>query len=223
MPSRSANASTQDGRSINIFYHPKAASMLSNNIYAEYLLNIRQVTVYATLPTPTTKDTSVSVTSEGRTLELRHDGEFVMIQLPAKVHDDAHSKDLKIGSKDLSFRFKVALGDQSQSLIKEDNSKRLAADLEEGTQVACLKCAATLVDAITQWKDLPSWGWADMMDFWHCHKPSMPHSQDVLAADNKGYAAGNTIGPAAGVGLLDVSHFLLHPSNCTGITVRSFF
>ena len=61
-----------------------------------------------------------------------------------------------------------------------------------------------------------------MMDFWHCHKPTLSDGNVVFTGADKGYAADNAIGPAPHVALVDNSHFLLHPPDCTGVRVSCF-
>lgn len=62
------------------------------------------------------------------------------------------------------------------------------------------------------WKDLPSGNWADMMDFWHCHKPETEFKQ--TDAGNKyvglqgGYAA------VEGTALVELTYFLVAKGNC---------
>ncbi|KAI4177981.1 MAG: hypothetical protein LQ343_000065 [Gyalolechia ehrenbergii] len=69
------------------------------------------------------------------------------------------------------------------------------------------------------WKDLPSENWAEMMDFWHCHKPdtddTIYHYQDGLS---KGYGAASTIESIAGVGLLDPMYLLLSHDDVNVVT-----
>lgn len=188
-------------------------------LYAEYLLNIRQVTVFATLPSSASVHTIVNLTSGGQTLELTHNSELTTIHLPAAVCDEVRPETPRLGFKNLSFRFPIESGGRGKIFTNSESPQWLAPNIEQGAQISCLKCENTLADAIREWKDLPSGGWAEMMDFWHCHKPSAPTGEKASMANAKGYAAGNAIGPAAGVGLVDVTHFLLHPSNCPGIEV----
>ncbi|RAK78706.1 HECT-type E3 ubiquitin transferase [Aspergillus fijiensis CBS 313.89] len=52
-----------------------------------------------------------------------------------------------------------------------------APDMRPGTRVRCRRCESVVLDQPARsaegwvWKDLPSGNWAEMMDFWHCHKP----------------------------------------------------
>ncbi|KAL8749718.1 MAG: hypothetical protein Q9184_006697 [Pyrenodesmia sp. 2 TL-2023] len=91
--------------------------------------------------------------------------------------------------------------------------------MRQDTQVACQSCQSLLVkDSVKTWKDLPSENWAEMMDFWHCHKPDTEDPLDHKATGPlKGYGAANGIGPTAGVALVDAMyiHLLLKDCNVT--------
>lgn len=56
--------------------------------------------------------------------------------------------------------------------------------------LACRGCGAEIVSPgrIKSWKDLPSENWAEMMEFWHCHKPDLPPrpTADQKTATNSG-------------------------------------
>lgn len=71
--------------------------------------------------------------------------------------------------------------------------KTLANDSKDSDHVAtlsyfkCKVCNNTLIstETITTWKALPSETWAEMMDFWHCHKPSDDdHNHSHSHSDN---------------------------------------
>ncbi|KAL8735873.1 MAG: hypothetical protein Q9181_002651 [Wetmoreana brouardii] len=84
------------------------------------------------------------------------------------------------------------------------------------TRIACRACQALLVkESVQNWKDLPSENWAEMMDFWHCHKPD---TDDVFAHQtsgvHKGYGAANSIEPTAGIGLVDITCLLMMQQDC---------
>ena len=190
-------------------------------LYAEYLRNIQQVTVVASLPTVANPETAVHISPNGRLLRLIHGGKISTIDLPAAVQDNACSRNLTIGTKDLSFRFEVTSDSQSQAVTGADTFQWSASRFTEKTEVACVKCKYVLVDSISQWKDLPSGGWAEMMDFWHCHKPSVQNGTSASTRLTKGYEASNTIGPVTGIGLIDISYFWFQPSDCIGVKVSS--
>ena len=81
-------------------------------------------------------------------------------------------------------------------------------------------------DTIWTWKDLPSANWAEMMDFWHCHRPDthdhpwrgekMRFTQDRNAL-TKGYGAANQIMAIQGTTLVDIASFLVSEADCKGL------
>ena len=105
-----------------------------------------------------------------------------------------------------------------------------ARDLEEArVRVGCRYCGVKIVSGgkmgdkigVKEWRDLPSESWAEMMEFWHCHKPdSGDHGDDLRKngdVQEKGYAASNAIRAVEGVGLVDMSSFLLHDKDVLSI------
>ena len=94
-----------------------------------------------------------------------------------------------------------------------------ASSLDSSVELACSGCGSTVVQHghIKQWKDLPSEGWAEMMDLWHCHKPHEHDTDDH--GGHKGYAAGSRLMAQAGVGFVDTLGFLLVEKDCSGIKV----
>jgi hypothetical protein len=80
------------------------------------------------------------------------------------------------------------------------------------------------------WKDLPSENWAEMMEFWHCHKPDHKHGEDHGDASGKadektlaarGYGASSVISAQEGVGFVDLTTLLFTESDCQHLTVSS--
>lgn len=148
-----------------------------------------------------------------------------MIELPCPVVNNANLKILPATTRELSFRLVVSDAARLPTQAKQAtdcNDPWPALKLTSETQVACGSCGTLLVNNVSVWKHLPSAGWADMMEFWHCHKPSADKGHDDYAGSNKGYAAANALGPTAGVGLVDVSQLLVSDIDCVGLEVRPF-
>ena len=195
-------------------------------LYAEHLLNIRTLSIQASLDTHSNKETKVQLSADGRTLTLLHDGEQASILLPVAVPDTSTSTLTipVIPSKDLSFRIRLegtgadAVGDGE--IIVPWTAPSLLTDAE----VSCKACKATIVGrgSVTVWKDLPSEGWAEMMDFWHCHKPNEPHDHDHDATGMKGYAANSVLTAVSTVGLVNATSFLLAASDCSSLKVGRY-
>lgn len=74
-------------------------------------------------------------------------------------------------------------------------------------------------NTIKAWKDLPSENWAEMMEFWHCHKPHDHDQRDPESLASKGYGANNAISAQPGIGFVDLTSFLFAESDCDGLKV----
>ena len=191
-------------------------------LYAELLLNIRQVSLAASLPSNCNAKTRIWLGDDRRTLTLRHEDEEAIIELPCPVVDCENLKTHSTSTRELSLRLAVSDTARLSAQVKQAPSCSdpwPALGLTPQTHVACKSCGFLLVKSVNLWKHLPSTGWADMMDFWHCHKPSVNTADDEYAGSGKGYAADNIIGPIAGTGLVDVSHFLVSSVDWIGLEV----
>ncbi|KAF5022241.1 hypothetical protein F66182_5714 [Fusarium sp. NRRL 66182] len=76
-------------------------------------------------------------------------------------------------------------------------------------------------NTINTWKDLPSENWAEMMEFWHCHKPHDHQHQDSESLATKGYGANHAISAQQGTGFVDLTSFLFQESDCSGLKYSS--
>ncbi|KAI1752536.1 ubiquitin-conjugating enzyme E2-binding protein [Xylaria castorea] len=197
-------------------------------IYAELLSNIRQVSVGCTLPTPVSAVTRATVAADGRALTVIHDGSNETIQLPESV---ASFPQLPIrasgGGTSLSWRLPLAATPATGRVLStatEESVPWSATDLEPGSTVVCRTCRSTIVDAGTLkvWKDLPSENWAEMMEFWHCHKPdSHDHGNDEEHLTSRGYGASSRITAQPGIGFVDLTSFLLADSDLAKCSITA--
>ncbi|TRX98908.1 hypothetical protein FHL15_000250 [Xylaria flabelliformis] len=189
-------------------------------IYAELLSNIRQVSVGCTLPTSASAVTRATVAADGRTLTVAHDGSNETIQLPESV---VPIPQLPIrgsgGGTSLSWRLPLAAAPAPGRVLPTATEEPVpwsATDLEPGSTVVCRTCKSIIVDASTLkvWKDLPSENWAEMMEFWHCHKPhDHGHDNDEEHLTSRGYGASSRITAQPGIGFVDLTSFLLADSD----------
>ncbi|KAI0967646.1 ubiquitin-conjugating enzyme E2-binding protein [Xylaria arbuscula] len=186
-------------------------------IYAELLSNIRQVSVGCALPTPVSTTTGATVSTDGRALTVTHDGSSETIQLPKAVTPFAQLPIKELGITSLSWRLPLAAPPTGRvQPMSEESVPWSATDLEPGSAMACRTCQSTIVDAGTLkvWKDLPSENWAEMMEFWHCHKPhTHPNGNDEENLTSRGYGASSRISAQPGVGFIDLTSFLLANSD----------
>ena len=193
------------------------------NLYAELLLNIRQLTILVTLPTTSNDTTRVELSPDQRSLSIFHDGKYTAVNLPCKAASSSVTMASASNIKELSFRLPITHDNRAEGYNGVNNSGHFiwpASALSSTTKIACRCCKNVVVKrGITSWKDLPSENWAEMMDFWHCHKPHV--KEDGLGADStsKGYAASNVCIPKPGIGFVDDLHLLLASNDCVGLEV----
>lgn len=190
--------------------------------YAELLTNIHQITVYICLPTSCDISTTIKLSSDCRSVIIQHQGATSTVQLPCQVTDDIRITQPAAGSNDLSLRFPISKNSSSQiGRMQGGDVPWPASSLTLDTQVACQSCTNVLIDrTIHTWKDLPSENWAEMMDFWHCHKPDTEETPGTHTHNvTKGYSASNRLSPLRGIGLVAISYFEICDSDCVGIQV----
>lgn len=198
--------------------------VLAISYYAELLLNIRAVTVSILLPSPTSAETYFELAEDCKSVTLFHEDQEACIQLPAKV---LPAKIPSSNSCTTTLNLRLQLDNGEPSLHKENEPAEnvypwTASSLQASSTLNCCVCGNIFTpdNAIKQWKDLPSENWAEMMDFWHCHKPDEPEQGDPSEATAaKGYSASNHLSARSGTGFLDVCHVLLHREDCSGLKV----
>ena len=198
-------------------------------LYVEHLLNIRALSIQASLSTVSNQETKASLSADGNILTLTHEGETASVQLPVNISPNQQSLVSltipAVPSKDLSFRIQVEEKPDS-NLLGDGNRENgnivpwTADSLTNETEVCCRHCSSVLVrrGTIQTWKDLPSEGWAEMMEFWHCHKPHESHSYGNGEV-NRGFGADSKLAVNTGVGLVDVVDFLFVPEDCQNVVV----
>lgn len=197
--------------------------MSSIYIYAELLLHIRQVAVLAILPSPANPSTHIGISADSKTLSLEHEGQRAIAELPCPVLGIANRRE-DTSQQELSFRLQPSAAARlpTPGRLPAGDVPWSASTLSPNMQIACKGCKRLLVRPVQTWKDLPSGGWAEMMELWHCHKPNVPGSSDHSSTSSiKGYGASNTIGPSPGTALVDIGHFVLADEDCIGLQVRS--
>ncbi|KAF0332691.1 hypothetical protein GQ607_000707 [Colletotrichum asianum] len=196
-------------------------------IYAELLANIRQLSVAVTLPSPAERSTQGSVSPDGSTLHIAHAGTQTPFSLPGNVVAPRNSvlPAPHPGSRVLSWRLPLSERSAPSARGPVDEPVPWAAtDLLPESAVACRSCAATVVPEGTakEWKDLPSENWAEMMDFWHCHKPTdHEHGHEPEHLAKRGYGANSSIAAQNGVGLVDLTSLLFTEADCSGLVMGS--
>ncbi|KAJ5510649.1 hypothetical protein N7453_002752 [Penicillium expansum] len=238
-------------------------------LHAEFLPNIRQITLYVSLPGTENfngirPDIQLSESRKAVTVSLSKPFEYVTetIKLPARVND-ASRRVLKTkplptpksdpngtGDPSYDFSFRMQVDPDEEALAPRDElidefAPWTAEEMSASTRIRCRECEHVFLDSslisksvdqgtgqnITPgwiWKDLPSGNWAEMMDFWHCHKPD-PHEGhekeekdsaleiEEQTAQTKGYGADSHVVAISGTVFVDVATFLLAEADCTGL------
>lgn len=219
---------------------PLAMNESSITLYAELLLHIRTVTLFASLRSVHTRETKARLESEGCAITVTHEGASATLRLPIQVEgggDASLSLPALPPSKELTLRLQIEEREGSNMLgaLRSEERKAnvvpwggVALSAAEEVTIYCATCHAVVVpkDTIREWRDLPNENWAEMMDFWHCHKPDEHHLHDHAqeeAIGQKAYAAGNRLQATKGVGFVDLGSFLLEAGDCSGIEVRTVF
>jgi hypothetical protein len=227
------------------------------SIYAELLSNIRQISLAVTLPSPADPSTRITITQDASAsaVHVDHAGAASSLTLPGRVLL-AHGQDLPIQRRSAdgeTLTWRLPLVNDSQRPEAAGTAVPWEArDLKPGSPVSCRGCRAIVLreGAVKEWKDLPAEGWAEMMEFWHCHKPGEEHhhghghghrhghdhqasgGEDVLTGEGKadeatlasrGYGAASTISAQKGVGFVDLTTFLFADGDVQGVTVSSTF
>ncbi|KAI4917595.1 uncharacterized protein J4E92_008989 [Alternaria infectoria] len=212
---------------------PMSPNETSITLYAELLLHIRTVTLFASLRTNFSRSTDAKLSSDGSYITVSHEGQSASIRLPINAKgggDAALELPSQPPTKELTLRLQLEEKEGSDllgTLQREDRQANIVpwdgASLNDAkdVEITCKGCDGILVakGKVQQWRDLPNENWAEMMDFWHCHKPDEHHLHDHTHDDvvgQKGYAAGNRLQAMGGVGFVDLASFLLAESDCEG-------
>ena len=205
-------------------------------LYAELLLHIRTITLFASLRSHHTRETKARLDADGNVITVSHEGHRATIRLPLKVDgkgDAALELPAQPPSKEITLRLQMEEQDDSDMLGMMAEARKAnivpwdggLLGKQEGMELRCKNCEGVVLqrEAVREWKDLPNENWAEMMDFWHCHKPDEHHlhGHEHEVGGLKGYAAGNRLKAAQGVGFVDLTGFLLSEQDCAGAKVRT--
>lgn len=203
------------------------------HLYAEHLQNIRTLSIQASLATHSSKDTTATLSADGSRLTLEHESETATIELPVRLPGRCNDNVLTLPaapSKNISFRFSVLETPATNLLTRSVDDRAhvipwTATDLTPETEIHCASCLAILSTrgAIKEWKDLPSEGWAEMMDLWHCHKPDVPHAHETNGDAGRGIGTNSRLAVEQGVGLVGPLDLLFARDDCpwsqVGLTI----
>lgn len=198
-------------------------------LYAEVLANIRQANIYASLETHKNEHTKIDIASDKKTITVSHDGESASIYLPTEISGTAEVNIPIDRGKEMSVRLELA---EIKNMPPVENTVGheepwAANDLSSNTRLQCQACKAELLanEVPLQFKDLPSEHWADMMDYWHCHRPQNPtatQGKDAEeAADSKGYGSSTKLRATPSVAFVDTAYFLFAEQCCRNVQTHN--
>lgn len=208
------------------------------NLYAEFLPRLGRISVVIHLPTQSTHKTKVLVARDGLHLIVDHDGVSSRLRLPVKtrIAGEHLPGEVKPCLDKMSWRlFPTPEEAQAALHVAPESVPWSAADLRPGLCVTCRECDEPIItqDTIKTFKDLPSENWAEMMEFWHCHKPTDDDATGAAAAANvqdkasedalasRGYGASSTIAAQKGVGFVDFMTVLFSQHDCKCLMVST--
>ena len=198
-------------------------------LYAELLIHIRQLTLYAALRNPKNTSTKILLSSDKKTITALYEGDSVSVYLPTQISGTANVSFPTERRTELCARlvFDEEGESELEDLVKARGegvevpwgAEELNEKASGGFEVKCKECENVLLaeGKVKQWKDLPSANWADLMDLWFCHKPHEDGQEE--ASGQKGFGMKSKLGVEPGVGLVDALSLLVHQSDCEGVRV----
>lgn len=219
------------------------------SIYAEFLPKLGRISVVIHLPTPSTHLTKALISADAERLLVYHEGQTTELTLPVRssLAGEHLPGEIPPGLDKMSWRLiprrdELAAGPTSSLGAVEEVVPWSAADLQPHVDVVCRRCETVIVTGgkLKEWKDLPSENWAEMMEFWHCHKPTTNGhggagganghgSNGQGARDDKrasegelasrGYGAASAIVAQEGVGFVDLTRMLFHSQDARCLMV----
>lgn len=196
------------------------------SIYAELLANIRQISVKVTLPCAANDSTTASIIGDGSKLRVSHDDQTIDAILPSKTLSVTSLPVAKSPSCDVAWRLPLppSHNHNGRFVAESQPVPWTATDLKTGSRISCRACKEEIVkpNTITDWKDLPSENWAEMMEFWHCHKPvehDKHEGEEEEHLSKRGYGASNAIAAQPGIGFVDIASFMLWEPDCNNLLV----
>lgn len=201
--------------------------MPSIHLYAELLSNIRAVTLVASLETVHNEGTRIEISQDGENISVTHDGETANLSLPTNVTGGGTAAVILPPTPSRDITLRLQLEEKEPGLLKlnggSENVVPWSAEKVAGA-VECRKCDAEILKCsdMKEWKNLPREDWAEMMDFWHCHKPREHDSNEEHEHHSKGYAAHERLRAQLDVGLVGLTYFLLSPENMKHTGVSKF-
>lgn len=198
-------------------------TQIKTRVFAEFRPNINIVAITISLATPATRSTLSRLSKDRSQFCVQHSDEEFTISIPAEVSSQADQR--SYGSFQPEERVVAReLPRFTQATVHQTFVPWSAPALGNEIELICQSCNSTILprETVKIWKDLPSEGWAEMMDLWHCHKPNEHDHGDGNATASKGYSASSKLTAKSETGFVDVMSFLFTKGDCTGVQVGRF-
>jgi hypothetical protein len=197
--------------------------------FAEYLPRIKAVTISVQLPDGCSASKMTFKDVRTALLHYIRDDEQLRgieeLALPEDITVRVSESTYEIEEKTSVFSFRLPASPELAKQPKQTFFEPMiripwtAEELCEGGDltICCANCSATISESsrVRHWKALPSENWAEMMDFWHCHKPD-EHSEHF----NPGYSM-STFAPYSGTGLVGDSYFFFEKRDLSNVEESS--
>lgn len=183
-------------------------------------MNVRSVTIYATLRTHNLVYTKAFVSSDRDSISLSYNGKTSTIALPLGIRLKGSVGFPVSDPAEISLRLEIVEDDQpshGETMEVGNDSPWPAAHLSSQAQLACKTCSVVIAPPSGRriWKDLPRGHWAETLDQWYCHRPSGGESYNI------GYVGSSGPKLESNVCFVDTCHLLLPAEECIGIKVRN--
>lgn len=198
-------------------------------LFAEHLHYANVVNLTVQLASDVQPGTTLQLTEDQSACVLEHNGECILLGLPARVTSDTDllTCDPESGHRSKTLRLTSVIHDIGTArIVDEDETPWSASSLDASVAITCAgsqdhACHATILqpNSVHDWRDLPSQGWAEMMDMWHCHKPEEP--ADPISSANKGYDHASSLRIEPGMAFVEPLQILLSPQDCSNVNVSS--
>ncbi len=171
--------------------------------HAETLPRIRRLNV-----TVEGRDGDVRILDECK-LELTRGDARMVIPVPGRVRID---QPFAFEAESCTARLQL-----DSSATRGESTPWSASSMGPTTSISCKECDTTLLacNTIQQWKDLPSEGWEEMMDFWHCHRPHAGTSSHYSSLKSGRFQA------KPGICLISMTQFIFSSKDISFDTVST--
>ena len=165
--------------------------------------------------------TTATLSLDRKYFHISYYGQRFSIELPCEVSGDRGLDIPARKDNEVTFRLQVSDSVELASRFADVESPFPIDSLSLKSEIACNSCKSVITKgSIGIWRDLPRENWADMMDFWHCHRPDESQIRAVSVA-SKEYEVSDRSFVRKGLGLADRCHLIVSEDDCSNIKVSN--